>query len=178
MNTEKVLVAYFVRKGKEDSANSVKLAKKLEALLKAKGVDYNTFAITPTEIYPEDAAEFEAVTKEENHAKARPELVGKYSGMKYVDRMVVIAPNWWESLPTGVLTFFDDYDMTGKRVVPVIATSDDAKKVRLEVRDYLPHTWVLEGVDVKDDGTEADTDAALAKAVEQLFEPDKHSTHY
>lgn len=172
MNTEKVLVAYFVRKGKEDTANSVKLAKKAEEMLKAKGVDYNDFAITPVETYPEDQAEFEAVTKEENHAKSRPELVGKYSGMKYVDRILLIAPNWWESLPTGVLTFFDEYDMTGKRVVPVIATTDDAKKVRLEVRDYLPHTWVLEGVDVKDNGSDAE--AQLTAAIDQLFEPDNH----
>lgn len=169
MNTEKILIAYFVRKGKENTANSVKLTKKLEELLKAKGVEYNTFAITPVEIYPEDQAEFEAITKEENRAKARPEVVGKYSGMKYVERILLVAPNWWESLPTAVLTFLDEYDMTGKRVVPVISTNEDAKKVRLEVRDYLPHTWVLEGVDVKPD----DTDAELEKAVEQLFLPAK-----
>ncbi|MBD5301423.1 MAG: hypothetical protein HDS16_00220 [Bacteroides sp.] len=169
MNTQKVLVAYFVRKGKEDSANSVKLAAKAEEMLKAKGVDYNTFAITPVEIYPENQAEFEAVTKEENRAKSRPELVGKYSGMKHVDRILLIAPNWWESLPTGVLTFFDDYDFTGKRVVPVISTNEDAKKVRLEVRDYLPHTWVLEGVDVKEN--DSNEDAQLQAAIDQLFQP-------
>ncbi|MBD5206019.1 MAG: hypothetical protein HDS84_06545 [Bacteroidales bacterium] len=169
MNTQKVLVAYFVRKGKEESANSVKLAAKAEEILKAKSVDYNTFAITPVEIYPENQAEFEAVTKEENRAKSRPELVGKYSGMKHVDRILLIAPNWWESLPTGVLTFFDDYDFTGKRVVPVISTNEDAKKVRLEVRDYLPHTWVLEGVDVKEN--DSNEDAQLQAALDQLFQP-------
>lgn len=169
MNTEKVLIAYFVRKGKEDSANSVKLAEKAGELLKAKGVEYNTFAITPVETYPDDPAVFEAVTKEENRIKSRPELVGKYSGMKHVERILLIAPNWWESLPTGVLSFFDDYDFTGKRVVPVVSTKDDAEKVRMEVRDYLPHTWVLEGVDVKED--DSDADSRLAEAIDQLFQP-------
>lgn len=169
MNTEKVLIAYFVRKGMEDSANSVKLAKQAGEMLKAKGVEYNTFAITPVETYPEDAATFEAVTKEENRIKSRPELTGKYSGMKHVERILLIAPNWWEALPTGVLTFFDGYDFTGKRVVPVISTKEDAKKVRLEVRDYLPHTWVLEGADVKED--DSDAEASLAAAIEQLFQP-------
>lgn len=169
MNTEKTLVAYFVRKGKEDTANSVKLAKKAEEMLKAKGVDVNSFAITPVEIYPDDQTEFEAITKEENRIKARPEVVGKYSGMKHVERILLIAPNWWESLPTAVLTWLDDYDFTGKRVVPVISTNEDAKKVRLEVRDYLPHTWVLDGVDVKTD--DSDEDAQLAKAIDQLFQP-------
>lgn len=170
MNTEKVLVAYFVRKGKEDSANSVKIAQKALELLKAKGVDASSFAITPVEIYPEDQAEFEAITKEENRLHRRPELVGKYSGMRYVERILLIAPNWWESLPNGVLTFFDDYDFTGKRIVPVIATREPAEKVRMEVRDFLPHTWVLEGVDVKD-GDQVNLDAELEKAIDQLFQP-------
>lgn len=168
MNTEKTLIAYFVRKGNENNANSVKLAEMAEELLKAKGVDYNTFAIVPVETYPEDKAEFELVTKEENRLKRRPELVGKYSGMKYVDRILLIAPNWWESLPTGVLTFFDKYDFTGKRIVPIISTKEDAKKVRLEVRDYLPHTWILDGVDIKDNDTDAETQ--LKAAITQLFE--------
>lgn len=170
MNTEKVLVAYFVRKGKEDSANSVKLANQALEMLKAKGVDADSFAITPVEIYPEDQAEFEAITKEENRLRRRPELVGKYSGMRYVKRILLIAPNWWETLPAGVLTFFDDYDFTDKRVVPVISTREPAEKVRMEVRDFLPHTWVLEGVDVME-GDTADASAELSKAIDQLFQP-------
>ena len=170
MNTEKVLVAYFVRKGKEDSANSVKLANQALEMVKAKGVDADSFAITPVEIYPEDQAEFEAITKEENRLHRRPELVGKYRGRRYVDRILLIAPNWWEALPNGVLTFFDDYDFTGKRVVPVISTREPAEKVRMEVRNFLPNTWVLEGVDVLE-GSTADASAELTKAIDQLFQP-------
>lgn len=170
MNTEKVLVAYFVRKGKEDSANSVKLAKQALEMLKAKGVDADSFAITPVETYPDDQAEFEAITKEENRLHRRPELVGKYSGMRYVKRILLIAPNWWEALPNGVLTFFDDYDFTGKRIVPVISTREPAEKVRMEVRDFLPNTWILDGVDVME-GNTADASAELTKAIDQLFQP-------
>lgn len=170
MNTEKVLIAYFVRKGKEDTANSVKLAKKAAEMLKAKGVDAESFAITPVEIYPDNQAEFEAVTKEEKRLHRRPELVGKYSGMKYVERILLIAPNWWEALPCGVLTFFDDYDFTGKRIVPVISTREPAEKVRMEIRNFLPNTWVLDGVDVIE-GNEANAEAELTKAIDQLFQP-------
>lgn len=170
MNTEKVLVAYFVRKGKEESANSVKLANQALEMLKAKGVDADSFAITPVEIYPDNQAEFEAITKEENRLHRRPELVGKYSGMRHVERILLIAPNWWEALPNGVLTFFDDYDFTGKRIVPVISTREPAGKVRMEVRHFLPNTWVLDGVDVMEDET-ADASAELSKAIDQLFQP-------
>lgn len=170
MNTEKILVAYFVRKGKEESANSVKLAQKALEMLKAKGVDADSFAITPVETYPEDQAEFETVTKEENRLHSRPELVGKYSGMRYVKGMLLIAPNWWEALPNGVLTFFDDYDFTDKRIVPVISTREPAEKVRMEVRNFLPNTWVLDGVDVLEGNTD-NADAELGKAIDQLFQP-------
>lgn len=170
MNTEKILIAYFARKGHENDSNSAKLAARAGELLKVRGEDYNTFAIVPTEIYPENQAEFEAITKEENRLRRRPELVGKYGGMKYVERILLIAPNWWEALPNGVLTFFDDYDFTGKRVVPVITTREPAGKVRMEVRNFLPNTWVLDGVDVME-GNTAEADAELNKAIDQLFQP-------
>ena len=170
MNTEIILIAYFSRKGHENDSTCARLAARAGELLKARGEEYNTFAIVPTEIYPEDQAEFEAITKEENRLHRRPELVGKYVGMKYVDRILLIAPNWWEALPNGVLTFFDDYDFTGKRIVPVISTRDDAKKVRQEVRNFLPNTWVLDGVDVLE-GNTASADAELNAALDQLFQP-------
>ncbi|MBD5370829.1 MAG: hypothetical protein HDR80_06740 [Bacteroides sp.] len=170
MNTEKILIAYFARKGHETDSNSAKLAVRAGELLKARGEEYNSFAIVPVEIYPENQAEFEAITKEENRLHRRPELVGKYSGMKNVERILLIAPNWWEALPNGVLTFFDDYDFTGKRIVPVISTRDDAKKVRQEVSNFLPNTWVLDGVDVVE-GNTASADAELNAALDQLFQP-------
>ncbi len=170
MNTEKYLVAYFAQKGKEETSNSAKLAKQAEAPLKAKGVDFETFVITPTETYPEDAEAFEIATKAEKDLKSRPELTAKLGGMKYVKDILLISPNWYDSVPAAVFTFLDSYDFTGKRVVPVISTKDPAEKVRLEIRDFLPNTWVLEGVDVAESATE-DASKELSEAVEQLFRP-------
>ncbi|MDE7463139.1 MAG: NAD(P)H-dependent oxidoreductase [Muribaculaceae bacterium] len=170
MNTEKYLIAYFSQKGKEETSNSAKLAKQAAELLKAKGVDFETFVITPTEEYPSDPALFEKVTKSENELKARPELTAKYGGMKYVKGILLIAPNWWDSVPAAVRTFFDEYDFTGKRVVPVISTKESAAKVRQGVRDFLPNTWVLDGVDVPEDKTDS-ASAELSEAVAQLFQP-------
>ncbi len=170
MNTEKYLIAYFAQKGNEETSNSAKLAKQAEALLKEKGVEFETFVITPTEEYPSDPKLFEVATKAEKDLKSRPELTAKYGGMKYVKDILLIAPNWWDSVPTPVLTFFDSYDFTGKRVVPVISTKEPAGKVREEIRHFLPNTWVLDGVDVAEENTE-DASKELAEAVAQLFQP-------
>lgn len=170
MNTEKYLIAYFAQKGNEKTSNSAKLAKQATEILKSKGVEFETFVISPTESYPEDPKLFEMATKSEKELKARPELTAKYGGIKYVKDILLIAPNWWESVPAAVLTFLDEYDFTGKRIVPVISTKEDAAKVREEVRKFLPNTWVLNGVDVPEEST-ADATKQLTEAVDQLFQP-------
>lgn len=170
MNTEKYLIAYFAQKGKEETSNSARLAQQAAKLLKEKGVGYEIFNITPTETYPENREEFDLATKGEKELHRRPELTHKHGGMKYVKDILLIAPNWWEALPAAVLTFFDQYDFSGKRIVPVISTIDDARKVRLEVRAFLPNTWVTDGVDVPESKTD-DATAELKEAVDQLFAP-------
>ena len=47
MKPEKILIAYFSQKGKEKTSNSAKLAEQLADLLKARTVDFETFAIVP-----------------------------------------------------------------------------------------------------------------------------------
>ncbi len=170
MNTEKYLIAYFTQKGKEETANSAKIAAQAAELLKARGVDFDMFNIVPTETYPEDRQEFEVATKSEQRLHRRPELAHKHSGMKYVKDIILISPNWWDALPAPVLTFLDEYDFTGKRIVPVISTKDDARNVRLEVRNFLPNTWVTAGVDVNESKS-GDASVELSEAIEQLFSP-------
>lgn len=170
MNTEKYLIAYFAQKGNEETSNSAKLAKLAADLLKIKGVEYDTFVITPTETYPEDAKEFEIATKAEKELKTRPELTAKHSGMKYVKDILLISPNWYDSVPAAVFSFLDGYDFTGKRVVPVITTKQPAEIVRKEIRDFLPNTWVLPGVDVLDSESD-NAEKQIEEAVAQLFQP-------
>ncbi|MBD5236584.1 MAG: hypothetical protein HDS62_03470 [Bacteroidales bacterium] len=174
MKAEKILIAYFSQKGKEETSNCAKLAKKAEELLKAKNVPFETFAVVPVETYPADQAEFETVTKLEKERRVRPEIVGKFSegAMKEMTGVLMIAPNWWDSLPQAMFTFMDKEDFSDTRVVPVISTREDAKHVRMEVRDFLKN-WVLPGVDVKEDGS--DTDEKMQEAMTQLFEQEKHN---
>lgn len=170
---DKILIAYFVQKGKEQDSQSVKVAEALGEELKAKGYEYSTYAITPTEIYPEDRENFEMVTKAEKDARHRPELENKYSGMKYVERMLLVAPNWWNDLPMAVYSFLDEYDFAEKRIVPVIVHGGDGgEKATEHLRDFLHKVWVLPTVSISDQevGSEA-AKAAVSKAIEELFQP-------
>ena len=168
LHADKILVAYFIQKGKETSG-SKKIAEQVVAALKEKGHDSTEFAITPVETYPEDKATFETVTRLEKDNRTRPAIVDKVGKMHDYKYVVVVAPNWYDDVPMAVYTFFDEYDFGGKRVVPVInhdGTGHD--KVRESIRHFLPHTWVTEGVGISRASEDANE---VAKAIEQLFMP-------
>ena len=80
LNADKILVAYFIQKGKETSGSS-KIAEQVVAALKEKGKEATEFAITPVETYPEDKATFETVTRVEKESRTRPAIVDKVGRM-------------------------------------------------------------------------------------------------
>lgn len=170
---EATLVAYFALKGKETTASTAKVAAKIGKLLTEKGIKYDQFAIVPVEEYPSDPANFELATKAEKDAHARPEIVGKYSGMKDVKDLFLVVPNWYNTMPQAVFTFLDKYDFSEKRIVPVVIySSDGADKVVDELRKFVHKVWVMPAVEISDKEVDS-SDAQIAKAVEEMLEESK-----
>ena len=163
-----ILIAYFLQKNKKDETQCEKVTAALGELLKAKGEEYSTFAITPTEIYPEDRENFEMVTKLEKADSKRPHLTSKYSGMKDVTHLILVAPNWWNDLPMAVYSFLDEYDFANKKIVPVIVHGGDgAEAITESLRNFLHKDWILPTVAVSNVDADA---AALSKAINELFQ--------
>ena len=52
----------------------------------------------------------------------RPAIAGKVENMEQYDRIFVGFPIWWYVGPTIINTFLEQYDLTGKTVIP-FATS-------------------------------------------------------
>lgn len=169
----KILIAYFVQKGKEDESASVKVAQSLGELLKAKGEEFATFAITPTEEYPSERENFELATKIEKEQRHRPELVGKYSGMKYVEKLILVTPNWWDDMPMAVYSFLDTYDFAEKKIVPVVVHGGTGvEKVTEQLRAFLHKVCVLPTVEINAENLDAaGAKEAEQKAIEELFQP-------
>ena len=61
-------------------------------------------------------------TKEMKDKSSRPAVAGKVADMESYDKIFVGFPIWWYVAPTIVNTFLEQYDLTGKTVVP-FATS-------------------------------------------------------
>lgn len=112
----KKLVAYFSATGTTE-----KLAKNLA---KAAGADL--FEIQPKKPYT--AADLDWTnplsrsTVEMKDLSSRPAVANKVSNMAEYDIVFVGFPIWWYVAPTIINTFLEQYNLTGKTVVP-FATS-------------------------------------------------------
>ena len=48
----------------------------------------------------------------------RPELTDMIENMEEFDTVILGYPNWWETMPMAVHTLLDQYDFSGKRIIP------------------------------------------------------------
>lgn len=112
----KVLAAYFSASGV-----TAKLAKKLAAAM-----DADLYEIKPE--VPYTSADLDWTNKksrssvEMNDKAFRPAIAGKVENMEQYDVIFIAFPIWWYVAPTIVNSFLEQYDLSGKTVVP-LATS-------------------------------------------------------
>lgn len=76
------------------------------------------FSIVVTEPYSSDYDECLDRAADEKADNARSELANHVEGMEDYDVVFIGFPNWWYTLPMPVLSFVDEYDFSGKTVVP------------------------------------------------------------
>ena len=48
----------------------------------------------------------------------RPELTDMIENMEEFDTVILGYPNWWGTMPMAVHTLLDQYDFSGKRIIP------------------------------------------------------------
>lgn len=108
MNHKKILVAYFSLSG-----NTRKAARQIQSLTGADVLEVKTVR--------QYAANYNAVVqeaKEEKAANARPELVDGIGDMTAYDIVILGYPIWWWTMPMAMFTFLEQYDFSGKTMVP------------------------------------------------------------
>lgn len=110
------LVAYFSAGG-----TTAKLAKTM-----ADAVNAELFEIKPEQIYTDADLDWRNKNSrssiEMRDKTSRPAVAGKVENMAEYDTVYVGFPIWWYVAPTIINTFLEQYDMTGKTIVP-FATS-------------------------------------------------------
>lgn len=68
--------------------------------------------------YPADYDSTTQVAHEEQQSDARPELENHIDNIDDYDVIFVCYPTWWTDMPMAVYSFFDEYDLSGKIIVP------------------------------------------------------------
>lgn len=125
----KVLVAYF-SVPETDSVDASSGASRLVSNGKLQGnTEYvatviseatggELFEIKTIHTYPGTHKELIDAAKKESDEDARPVLATHIKNMKEYDVVFIGFPNWWYDMPQPLYTFFDEYDFSGKTVVP------------------------------------------------------------
>ena len=107
----RILVAYF-------SASGV-TARVASEIASAVGADI--FEIVPAQPYTKADLNWldkkSRSTVEMNDRACRPPMAGMADISAY-DVIFVGYPIWWYSLPMALFSFFDEYDFTGKTIIP------------------------------------------------------------
>ena len=76
------------------------------------------FSIVVEDPYSSDYDECLDRAADEKADNARPALVNHVDNMEDYDTVFIGFPNWWYTLPMAVLSFVDEYDFSGKTIVP------------------------------------------------------------
>ena len=76
------------------------------------------FEIKTGHTYPGTHKELIEAAKVEIDNDVRPELVTHIENLKDYEVVFVGFPNWWYDMPMPLYTFFDEYDFSGKIVIP------------------------------------------------------------
>lgn len=125
----KVLVAYFTaaeNSGVDAEASASysmvngKPVGRLRAI--ADVISDNTggdlFSIKTSTIYPSDGKKLIDFAADEQDKNARPELTSHIESFDDYDVIFVGYPNWWADMPMALYSFFDEYDFSGKTIIP------------------------------------------------------------
>lgn len=104
----KVLIAYFSWGG-----NTKGVA---EEIRRQTGADL--FEITMVNPYSTDYNTVLDEAQRDQNAQARPALATHAENMEQYDIVMIGYPNWWASIPMPVASFLEEYDFSGKTIVP------------------------------------------------------------
>ena len=112
VNTEnpKILIAYYSYSG-----NTKEVA---EAIHERTGGDL--FEIKTESSYPDEYRPMTQQAKKEIQDGYRPKLTTSVADISQYDIVFVGSPNWWGTITPQVSSFLENYDLSGKTVVPFI----------------------------------------------------------
>lgn len=136
---KKILVAYFSWSGNTKAA--------AEHIIDKTGAD--AFVIERVEPYPASFEDgMEAHVQAESGSKARPSIKGEVANMADYDVVFICTPVWYEHAPMPVFTFMEQYDFTGKTVIPVSTAHSSKYQSHKDIIKATPTADHRDGLEI------------------------------
>lgn len=83
-----------------------------------ENIGADIFRIEPTVPYPTEHDTLVELAAEEQDNNARPAIKESIENLEQYDTVFVGYPNWWGDMPMILYSFFDQYDFSGKTIIP------------------------------------------------------------
>jgi flavodoxin len=141
-NLPRILIAFFSKTG-----NTRSVAEQVR-----ENVGGDMFQVHTRKPYPEDYRETTRVARIELDNNERPELGATISveDMKNYDIIFIGYPNWWGTLPMAFFTFLEQYNLSGKTIVP-FCTHEGSGLGRgpVDLAKLFPNSTILQGLAIR-----------------------------
>jgi flavodoxin len=116
----------------------------------------DVFCINTVKSYPEDYAETTNVAKKEQHDNARPELSSHVDNMESYNVIFLGYPNWYGTMPMPVFTFLEEYDFSGKTIIPFCTHEGSGLgHSEKDIAKLCPKASLLKGLAIQGSGVSA-----------------------
>ena len=115
------------------------------------------FSIRTVEPYPNNYNDTVDVGQTEKNNGIHPVLATHIENLDQYDTIFVGFPNWWYGMPMVMYSFFDEYDFSGKTVIPFCTSGGSAFSDAIdEIKNMEPDATILDGLHI---GSSSVTDA-------------------
>ena len=102
------------------------------------------FSIQTSVDYPGDGGALIDYAAEEQEEDARPELTSHIENPDDYDVIFVGYPTWWYDMPQALYSFFDEYDFSGKTIIPFNVHNGSRVSGTIEtIQDLEPDAEVI-----------------------------------
>lgn len=135
----------------------------------AADVGGDLFSIRTSVVYPADGGELIDYAAQEQEENARPELTTHIENLDGYDTIFIGYPNWWADLPMAVYSFFDEYDFSGKTIIPFnVHNGSRFSRTIQTIQELEPDATVVEDGFTVSEQTVADAAEDVAAWLEGL----------
>ena len=149
----KTLIAFFSRADENYFGGAMRYVKvgntEIVVNKMKEMIDADTFKIEMKNPYSPVYMTCIEEAKKDLRAKARPELVSMPASIDEYDTVILAYPNYWGTMPMAVYTFLENFDFSGKTILPLCTNEGSGMgSSEREIRKTCPGADVKRGLPV------------------------------